>query len=387
MKKKIYFEPTGRMHSAYKEIISYPPQGYEFVTGQGLWDKTTEGFLNSDFVYFTLSRFIRKLIPIHLFKPYLERFKKIPEGIDLTFSAGHLIFRKEPWVVEFEWVIQFAWFSMKYLERYKRLIEDTLASDYCKKIICWTELTKKTVLWNLDCTGFEHKLETVYRVVHGKNFTKTYDGNKIKLLFMGSANILGEFEEKGGKEALETFTLLNKNYDNLEFIIRSDVPQSIKKKYSQYNNVRIIDKAISWEELEQEFKSADILLLPAHHTPSMTFLDAMSYELPVVTIDSWANSEIVEDGKTGFVVTQPDGFQLPVADFLPAGRATPVNVVTRAVDPRVVEDLAEKTSILIENQELRGRMGKAGRWEVEHGKFSIENRNEKLKRIFDEATA
>jgi hypothetical protein len=31
-------------------------------------------------------------------------------------------------------------------------------------------------------------------------------------------------------------------------------------------------------------------------------------------------------------------------------------------------------------------MGKAGRWEIENGKFSLEKRNEKLKRIFDEAT-
>jgi len=47
----------------------------------------------------------------------------------------------------------------------------------------------------------------------------------------------------------------------------------------------------------------------------------------------------------------------------------------------------EKTSSIIENPELRRQTGKAGRWEVEHGKFSIERRNEKLKRIFDEATA
>jgi hypothetical protein len=30
-------------------------------------------------------------------------------------------------------------------------------------------------------------------------------------------------------------------------------------------------------------------------------------------------------------------------------------------------------------------MGKAGRWEIEHGRFSIKRRNEQLKRIFDEA--
>jgi hypothetical protein len=30
-------------------------------------------------------------------------------------------------------------------------------------------------------------------------------------------------------------------------------------------------------------------------------------------------------------------------------------------------------------------MGKTARWEVEQGRFSIKGRNEKLKRIFDEA--
>jgi glycosyltransferase involved in cell wall biosynthesis len=56
-------------------------------------------------------------------------------------------------------------------------------------------------------------------------------------------------------------------------------------------------------------------------------------------------------------------------------------------DPKVVQGLVEKTSILIENKELRRQMGKAGRWEVEHGKFSVDSRSKKLKRIFDEATA
>ena len=48
--------------------------------------------------------------------------------------------------------------------------------------------------------------------------------------------------------------------------------------------------------------------------------------------------------------------------------------------------MAEKVSLLIENKELRISMGRAGRWEVEKGKFSLEKRTKKLKRIFDEAT-
>ena len=63
-----------------------------------------------------------------------------------------------------------------------------------------------------------------------------------------------------------------------------------------------------------------------------------------------------------------------------------MKIIRSMVDPKVVEELADKTSILIENEDLRRRMGRAGRQEIETGKFSIEKRNEKLKRIFDEVT-
>ena len=58
----------------------------------------------------------------------------------------------------------------------------------------------------------------------------------------------------------------------------------------------------------------------------------------------------------------------------------------KITDPKVVEEFVKKTSILIEDGELRRRMGRTGRQEIEVGKFSIKKRNEKLKKIFDEAT-
>ena len=75
---------------------------------------------------------------------------------------------------------------------------------------------------------------------------------------------------------------------------------------------------------------------------------------------------------------------------------TPKSVVyyTRAflkaikeIDFEVAERLSKKISILIEDNELRRKMGRNARREIETGKFSIKKRNEKLKKIFDEATA
>ena len=383
--KKIYLEPMWKLHSFYKELISCPPEGYEFIISQTLTEETFEAASKINLSY-PLAYQLYEIIPLNLIKSYWERFKKIPEGIDLTYSCGHLIFRKEPWVIDLEYVSMPLGHS-KHFRRYKGLIERTFASRYCKKILCWYEAARKTILSNLDATGFEHKIEAVPLSVRRKNFTKSFNGNKVKLLFVGSANIPGEFGIKGGAEVLETLLHLNRKYDNLELVIRSDMPQGMKDRCRHLKNIKIIDKRIPWQLLEQEFKTADIFLLPAHNTPWLAFLDAMSYELPVVTIDAWANSEIVEDGKTGFVVRKSDRLQYYTGNFLPNWDTSQFKKAIRTADPNVVQELVEKISILIEDKELRRKMGKAGRQEVEQGRFSIKRRNERLKRIFDEATA
>jgi len=374
------------MHSVYKELMQSPPPGYEFITRQTSTEMTAKAISKINFLS-SLQHPLYEIAPLNLIKSYWERFKRIPEGIDLTYSVGRLIFRKEPWVIDLEYV-SIPVGHGKHLKRYKNLIEKTFASGYCKKILCWYEAAKKTVLSNLDCTEFEHKIEVIIPVsTRKRDFTKYFNDDKVKLLFVGSANIPGEFEIKGGAEVVETFLQLNRKYDNLELVIRSDMPQSMKGKCKQFNNIRVIDGIIPWELLEQEFKTADIFLLPAHNTPWMAFLDAMSYELPVVTIDAWANSEIVDSGKTGLLAQKSDRLQYYTGSFLPNWDSPRFRQQIKTADPEVVEELAEKTSTLIENKEVRRKMGRAGRWEVEQGKFSIKGRNEKLKRIFDEATA
>jgi glycosyltransferase involved in cell wall biosynthesis len=389
--KKVYLDIAGRMHSLYKQLIDYPPEGYQFLTQGTDWDKifSTASRLNA--IYSFQERILGKVIPVNLIKAYLERFKKLPTGTDLTYATGHLVFRKEPWVVDLEFATQLAGYNFRHFKRYKRFIEKVLASEYCKKIICWTEAGKRTVLNNMNCKGFEHKVEVVHLAVPKKDFAKEYKKNnaKVKLLFVGSANIPGEFEYKGGKEALEAFVILRQRYPDLELVIRSDVPKEIRDKYKGLDGLRLIEEIIPREQLKQEFKSADIFLFPSHSTPGLAILDAMSYELPVITTDVWANPEMVEDGKTGFLVKKSRKVQYYAENFIPIWSYLPDSRFMKSIkfiDPEVVKELVEKTSILIEDEELRRKMGKAGRQEIETGKLSIEKRNEKLKRIFDEAT-
>lgn len=390
--KKVYLDVAGRIHSLYKELVMYPPVGYQFITQGTSWDKVSRAAAGVNLINLFQQKVLSKIIPIKLAKAYIDRFKKIPEDTDLTYSAAHLVFRKEPWVVDLEFVTQFIGpndgpHTIRHFKKYKTIVEGMLRSEYCKKIMLWTDAGRKTILWNLNCEGFEDKIETVPLAVHRKDFIKQYNEDVIRLLFVGSINIPKDFEIKGGKEVLEAFTQLNKKYDNLRLVIRSYVPQRIKERYRGFENIKIIDEIISWELLEQEFKSSDIFLFPSHNTPGLVILDAMSYELPVITTDVWANPELVRDGETGFIIKKSEKIQYYVENFIPNWSVLEsLKIIKNTIDPRVVEELVDKTSLLIENEELRRRMGRAGRQEIETGRFSIEKRKEKLGKIFDEAT-
>ena len=387
--KIVFLDLGGRMHSLYRILISNPPSGYNVITQGTKWDGTLRFFTQTDSLYSFQERYLQKLIPVNLFKAYLEKFKKPPQGTTLTYATGHLVFRKEPWIVDMEFVTQLAGYSAGHFKRYRRLIENMLASKYCKGIICWTQAGKRTILENMDCQRFKDKIEVVPLAVQKNDFIKDYkDYGKVRILFVGSANIPGEFEFKGGKEVLEAFTILLRKHPNLELVIRSDVPKEIKDRYVNINNLRIIDNIIPREQLDQEFKTADIFLFPSHCTPGLAILDAMSYELPVVTTDVWANSEMVEDGKTGFVIPKSENVQYYTMNFVPNWSYNPNSQFAKSInkaDFKVVDEIVTKINVLIENPDIRRKMGEAGRWAVEKGKYSIESRNDKLKRIFDEA--
>jgi glycosyltransferase involved in cell wall biosynthesis len=388
MVKKIYLEPPWKMHAGQHRLVAFPPSAYEFVVAPPPAGRWFEAISRWNIAY-RLMRPVDNIIPTMLTKSYLQRWNKPPAGTVLTYACDHLVFRQEPWVVEVEFATMLAGIHPKHLKRFKGTIERKLASSYCKRILCWSEAGRRSLLTNLDSRGFQHKVELVHYSVPPKTFMKEYRSNKVKLLFVGSGTSKDPFEFEGRESGVfEAFALLHQQYSNLELVVRSDVPAKVKAQYGAMENVRIIDKMISREELEREFQSADIFILPSYGTAPFTLLDAMSHELPVVIIDSWANAEYVEDEKTGLVA--PKSARLAhycASTFQPFFVTSQFQEVMRLPDPELVVNLAKRVSLLIENPELRRRLGKTARWEVESGKFSLARMNEKLGRIFDEAIA
>jgi glycosyltransferase involved in cell wall biosynthesis len=320
-------------------------------------------------------------------KVYFDKFRRPAVGVDLIWAIAHLVLRREPWILDLPPEAPGVLVGPEWdFPRYKGIVKRIVTSKFCRRIITSTETGKDALVQSLDNNEeLERKVEVVYAAVAKKEFRKNYHDTTCRLLFVNSANLPGQFDIKGGKEALEAFKLLRQRYRNVELVVRSAIPHHIRQQYDGMPGLTFIEETLSWARLENEFLAADIFLLPAHFTPLEVFLDAMSYELPVVTTDVWGNRELIEDGRTGFLVPKSS----LALDFLPDapwGHSWDFDEVLKQVDPKMVDILAQKIAVLIENPELRHRMGRAGRIEVEEGRFSISRRNGVLKRILDEAT-
>jgi len=383
--KKIYLDFHGRKHSLYDNLIDYPPEGYEFVTGITPLSKFTKSASSISFLPNAIMKSANQIVPVSILKPYLERNSWLPPDVNMIYSSGHVIFKNIPWVVDLEFVTHLAGYSLNCFKYYKNWIKDALESESCKRIMPWTDAGKKTILLSFDSEEVHNKVETVHLAVPPKKFAKNYNKDKTKVLFVGSQNLPRDFDIKGGKEVLEAFNELNSQYKNLELTVRSYVPEKIKLKYSKFKNIKIIDQIIPWSMLDEEFKTSDIFLYPSHHTPGLAILDAMSYELPVITTDVWGNKEMVKNGKNGFLITKSERINYTVENSIPNWSSRKnLKLIKKSTDPQVVKSLVDKTSILIEDQVLRRKMGEAGRNEIDFGEFSLKSRNKKLKKVFDE---
>lgn len=384
--KKVHIEFHGKKHSLYDNLINYPPPGYSFANDATTMGRLTKFAVNIGPIPNLLMQTVNQVMPISIIWPYLEIKSKLSSDIELIYSSGHVVLRRMPWVMDLEFVTHLCGYNISHLKRYKPLIKKQLESENCSKIMPWTDAGKKTILSTFDSSNIQDKVETVYLSVPPKKFKKNWDNDRIKILFVGSQNLPNDFEIKGGKEVLEAFNSLSNQYSRLDLVIRSYVPELLKIKYSKNKNIKIIDQVIPWNLLEEEFMSADIFLFPSHNTPGLAILDAMSYELPVITTDVWANPEMVTDSKTGFLIKRSTKIRYYNDNFIPNwGSPETLKLIKRGTDPTVVNDIMEKLTTLIEDEYMRKRMGRLARHEIENGKFSIKKRNEKLKNIFDNA--
>lgn len=166
-----------------------------------------------------------------------------------------------------------------------------------KLIFTVSEYTKKSVVNDYGIspdkvvvTGYGPTLDKI----PDDNYKKEYDGKTI--LFVGF-----DFKRKGGYVLLEAFKKAREVIKDARLIIVG--PTNLKVDIEGVESRGALNK----EEVVKLYEQASIFAMPSLCEPfGLVFLEAMAYKLPCIGTNVDAMSEIIEDGKTGFLARLGD---------------------------------------------------------------------------------
>lgn len=349
--------------SYYKNILNYPPKNVAFVN----YKKEEKKFevISSQHEFETmrkLKNLIRRVIRIIQIPNLSFTFRK---DFDLIHCAHCISLNGKPWVVDSEVYERLSAGGAAESKIGKWIIKKRLENKSCKKIIAWSNDCRKTFEKAFPKNKkIQDKIE-ILPFATPKIAYKKIPHKKIRVLFVARW-----FEAKGGLQALEVFDRLSKKFDGVEFLFICPVPGKFKKKYSN-KKIKFIELMPQKKLFNEIYPSCDIFFYPGFgDSYGFAVPEALAFGLPIVSSRTFAKSELVEDGKNGFLVDIPKDFwEFPNYTNL---------------DEKMLNDFIIKTTKLISNNKLREKMGMNAR-KAAMEKFSIEKRNEKLKKIYSDA--
>lgn len=375
IKVQLDFGVTKKIHTLYDSFFNNPPKGIEYSKSEfkGINDKT----------YSKLGMLRKKLIK---FFPSFEKLDKFFTSIlrkeknsDLIHFTFHLGKTKKPCVIDYEQAYNFIDIRDIKNEKNKKRAIKILNKKNVKYLMPINhEALKSFKLFFGD--SIKKPQEVIYpTILVPEEFRKPVK-KKNRVIFIGSANISTDlaFAVKGGYETILAFSFLAKKYKNYEFFVVSNIPEGAPTNKEE--NL-IIKEILPQKELWKIMSQSKIFVQPNYHTPTMSFLEAMVFKLPIIAYDCWANKEYIE--KNG-VLIKPIELSHLDKNNIPIYTSETINIIKQnsLENSKLIIKAVEK---LIENPSLVRKMGEAGYKKVKYGKFSTEERNKKLQKIYEDA--
>ena len=362
MKTKVYIQYPWKVSDSqyYKSMIDNPPKDIEYI-----FEDIKIGMITSK-AKLSFRNFFKRTIRTTLEKiqvPILNIKKtKNTKDFDVIHNAHCLSSNDNPWVADFESLWQM-WVSGRDTKTGMDRVSKVLKKDSCKKIIAWTESTKEEIKKTFP--EVKEKITVVHYGMVSQKFKKV-KSEKVRLLF-----IARYFEGKGGLHTLEVFDRITKKYENVEATVISEVPKNIKEKYSSNKNIKFSGLLPHKEIIENIYPNTDIMVYPGYSdTFGFALVEALAFGIPIITVDGKSRKDIISNGKTGFVIERDCE-----KEWYPKDKE----------EERIVDEIEARTTELIDDRWTREEMSEEGIKIVREGKFSIENRNKKLKEIYNEA--
>ncbi|QQG40205.1 MAG: glycosyltransferase family 4 protein [Candidatus Aenigmatarchaeota archaeon] len=360
-------------HSAFDDLVRYPPAGVNYDIPGSVTVRKND-----------LVTYVKKRVFVNYLK--LTRSPQsvyVPQkrGSQLIHACSGIIpLNASPWVIDMEHVNSFVGFEAgRRLDQVKGKVERYLASDYCRKILPWSEAAKRSVLNGLDTRAFAHKIEVVYPAMAPlKNFRKKKH-DVPTMLYIGN-----NFYEKGAREVVNAFLRVRKSMDARLRIV-SWAPREFVEKYGDV--VEFCEPIMPRSRIINEFyATADLFVLPSYHdTFGMVYEEAMATATPVVATDVFAIPEIL--GDAGSYVRAPVSYYNDKNLFKWDSWKSFGEYVRNHRFPKFEDKLVKTMTALLESPSARKKMAREGLRRVRNGPVSIKARNARLRRIYEEAAS
>lgn len=280
------------------------------------------------------------LIHCHGYCLKLENYRG---PVILSDSSSNLLFLKD-YLGWSEKRIRFSYRLRKFLMQTFQAYDPNLNLNQAKKLIVWSKFAKKIHLQ----LGADRQKITVIPPGLPKTRLLKKPHRGINILFVGIW-----FERKGGPLLLKAYQNLKKRYPQIKLTLVGALPRNLKLPPDTYQRDYLPREVL----IREVFPNADILVLipPIAEGYGLVVLEAASFGIPSIVSSVYALPEMVEDGKTGFVI-----------------------------QPNNLPQLIDKLEILINNNSCREKIGKAAQ-EKFNQEFWLQKTNQKLLRIYQEA--
>jgi glycosyltransferase involved in cell wall biosynthesis len=293
---------------------------------------------------------------------------------DVIFSPHILLTNNKPWIIDLEHVIwlftdEYTDLKEETLAPYwkRKIAEELLSSKFCLKILCYSELAKKSVIQMFPNNKGIYNKSLVFHPPQMLRSLKIQTHDNIRLLFICAKE--ADYYRKGGDVAFKVFSNLKKEFPKIEMIYVGNVPAN-----SEFHSIKndfgfIHSKSVSHKEMFDDiYPQSDILLFPSRaDTFGMVVSEAMSCGLTVIASSGnhvFGLKDLIRNGTNGFLVSHSDS--KPSYSL-----ASNINV----------EEFTEKTKSVVGDKELRRKISYNATQTFKNGSFSIPFMQKQLKEI------
>lgn len=172
--------------------------------------------------------------------------------------------------------------------------------------------------------------------ITGIQFSREIKSEKVRVVFSGRVS-----EAKGVSDLLQAADLVYRDFKGFEVVIMGDSRDDDLLAKARSKPYCVVTGWLSHEDVVRELAAADVFTLPSHDEGlPMAMIEAMSIGIPVIVTSVGAISDVIEDGREGYLVL-----------------------------PKDVDALAAAIDSLVRNRSLREEMGRNAldRWKAELG--------------------